>query len=388
MKYLKLFNSFLNEDLENEEESIVTEKHWDNGTINPKVKVGDTFDNVATSKGYRNKVVYVSKNTGAFVVQKVTEYGVEAKEFYVFYKEGSNKLGGSLDMTTDLSDAKRIADNATGSYGVLARNEAVVTEGVVSIKGGRILAHKVLNKLVDMEIIPVKKKTEDLVEAIASLLATTSMSESIDEGYEVHYSDGIRAMKKFGSESQAISFAKDLIKNKSGIQFVDVFNAGPNFHSTADTSAIVAFWGDGSYTDNVSKKDPKLAAKKIDESELNESELNEGMTYVFHVYPRDEEGNHIPKKRKTVKIKRANIVSAREALYKDYPTRFYFSELNDTINEGMVQVAGKNKPSGAKVLATIIVDDLMKKEYLKPGADKVKSYLVDDVQDVIMNNTF
>jgi len=58
------------------------------------------------------------------------------------------------------------------------------------------------------------------------------------------------------------------------------------------------------------------------------------------------------------------------------------------INEGMVQIAGKSKPSGAKVLATIIVDDLIKKDYLKPGADKVKTYLVDDIKDVIMNNTF
>jgi hypothetical protein len=152
--------------------------------------------------------------------------------------------------------------------------DETLNEGAVSIKGGRILAHKVLNKLVDMEIIPVKKKTEDLVEEIASVLATTSMSESIDEGYEVHYSDGVRAMKKFGSESQAISFAKDLIKNKKGLQFIDIFNAGPNFHSTADTSAIVAFWGDGSYTDNVSKKDPKLAAKKLDETELDEGMIH------------------------------------------------------------------------------------------------------------------
>ena len=90
--------------------------------------------------------------------------------------------------------------------------------------------------------------------------------KNVNEAFEVHYSDGVRASKKFNSQSQAISFAKDLIKNKKGLQFVDVFNAGSNFHSTADTDAIVAFWGDGSYTDNVAKKDPKLAAKKIQES--------------------------------------------------------------------------------------------------------------------------
>ena len=234
-----------------------------------------------------------------------------------------------------------------------------------------------------MEIIPVKKKTEDLVEAIASLLATTSMAESVNEAFEVIYTNqNVRGSKKFNDRSKALAFAETLIAQ--GANEVDVFNAGGNFNSSADTDAVIAWYGNGTYMDNMSKKDPKLAAKKMDESEINEGTS----TYVFHVYPRDEEGNHIPKKRFEVKIKRANVVSAKEALYKDYPTRFYFSELDSTINEGMVQVAGKNKPSGAKVLATIIVDDLMKKDYLKPGADKVKTYLVDDVQDVIMNNTF
>lgn len=111
-KYIKTFNEFVNESVEE-----INEKHWDSSVVNPKVKVGDTFDNFATSKGYRDKVVYVSKATGAFVVQKVTEYGVEANQFHVFRKEGSDKLGGSLDMTADLSSAKRKADAVTGSYG-------------------------------------------------------------------------------------------------------------------------------------------------------------------------------------------------------------------------------------------------------------------------------
>lgn len=104
-------------------------------------------------------------------------------------------------------------------------------------------------------------------------------SKSLNEAFEVHYSDGVRAMKKFGSEKQAIDFAKDLIKNKKSLQFVDVFKAGSGFHSTADTDAIVAFWGDGSYTDNVSKKDPKLAAKKIEES-LVLSTVTEGVVSI------------------------------------------------------------------------------------------------------------
>ncbi len=119
---------------------------------------------------------------------------------------------------------------------------------------------------------PIYGKTTDSVDTIVKNLKSLKESVELNEGFEVHYSDGIRAMKKFGMQSQAMAFAKDLIKNKKGLQFVDVFNAGSNFHSTSDTNAIVAFWGDGSYTDNVSKKDPKLAAKKIEESiELNEA---------------------------------------------------------------------------------------------------------------------
>jgi hypothetical protein len=93
-----------------------------------------------------------------------------------------------------------------------------------------------------------------------------SRTAQVQEAYEVHYSDGIRAAKKFSNERQAIQFAKDLIKSKKGLQFVDVFNAGSGFHSTADTDAIVAWWGDGSYTSNKSKHDSKLASKKIKES--------------------------------------------------------------------------------------------------------------------------
>jgi len=98
-----------------------------------------------------------------------------------------------------------------------------------------------------------------------------SFNINLNEGYEVHYSDGVRQMKRVSTEDQAVKMAKDLIKNKKGLQFVDVFKAGPNFHSTADIDAVVAWWGDGSYMDNMSKKDDKLASKKIDESE----EVNE-----------------------------------------------------------------------------------------------------------------
>ncbi len=109
-------------------------------------------------------------------------------------------------------------------------------------------------------------KAENYISQAAGNYHEYGTNESINESFEVHYSDGIRASKKFGNERQAVQFAKDLIKSKKGLQFVDVFNTAGGFHSTADIDKIVAWWGDGSYTNNKAKKDSKLAAKKIDEA--------------------------------------------------------------------------------------------------------------------------
>ena len=70
-----------------------------------------------------------------------------------------------------------------------------------------------------------------------------------------------------------------------------------------------------------------------------------------------------------------------------FPTFENFREEAKT-NEAMVQIAGKGKPSGAQVLATVIIDHLIKQEYLKPGADRVKKELVDDIKQLIMDSTF
>lgn len=92
----------------------------------------------------------------------------------------------------------------------------------------------------------------------------------IIEAFEVHYSDGVRAAKKFKSEKDAMSFTKEKIASGK-CKEIAIYKAGSGFHSTADTEAVIAWWGDGSYLDNVSKKDSKLAAKKIEESFINES---------------------------------------------------------------------------------------------------------------------
>jgi len=94
----------------------------------------------------------------------------------------------------------------------------------------------------------------------------------IIEGYEVFYSDGINASRKFKTEGGAVVFMKDIIKSNKKLQHAAVYKTGSGFHSTADISAVVAFWGDGSYLDNVSKRDKNLASKKINESHsINEN---------------------------------------------------------------------------------------------------------------------
>jgi hypothetical protein len=55
----------------------------------------------------------------------------------------------------------------------------------------------------------------------------------------------------------------------------------------------------------------------------------------------------------------------------------------------MVQVTGKSKPSGAKVLATVIVNNLENSGMLKPGMNSsTKAAVVDAVTMIIMDNTF
>lgn len=101
----------------------------------------------------------------------------------------------------------------------------------------------------------------------------------VAEGFEVHYSDGVRAAKKFKTEKDALSFTKEKIASGK-CKEIAIYKDGPGFHSTADTDAVVAWWGDGSYLDNVSKKDTKLAAKKLDESVVTEAKAK-GLDWVI-----------------------------------------------------------------------------------------------------------
>ena len=55
------------------------------------------------------------------------------------------------------------------------------------------------------------------------------------------------------------------------------------------------------------------------------------------------------------------------------------------MSEAMVQIAGDKKPSGAKVLAMVIVDHLIDKKIVTRA---YKKKLEAEIQDIIINSTF
>lgn len=107
-----------------------------------------------------------------------------------------------------------------------------------------------------------------------------SSEASLNEAFEVHYSDGVRGMQKFNDKNKAIKFMKDKIANSKNLKEIAIYNAGSGFHSTSDVDAVVSWWGEGSYLDNVSKKDSKLAAKKLEESLIIEAKAK-GLDWVI-----------------------------------------------------------------------------------------------------------
>jgi len=95
---------------------------------------------------------------------------------------------------------------------------------------------------------------------------------AVTENYEVIYSDGVSAMKKFRNEKQALDFMKQTIASNKKLRDIAVYK--PGMHSTTQTELVVKFWGDGSYLDNVSKRDKDLAAKKLEENTNMKNEIN------------------------------------------------------------------------------------------------------------------
>ncbi len=139
-------------------------------------------------------------------------------------------------------------------------------------KAGEVSREKFLYEVRRDKNLPWVTNVTSYNDAIKILKNKGVISEAeISENYEVHYTNqNVKAAKKFNNKQKAIEFAKELVNNKA--KEVVVFNAGPNFNSTADTDAVVQWWGDGSFMDNKSKNNPDLAAKKMS---LGEDEIDE-----------------------------------------------------------------------------------------------------------------
>jgi len=60
----------------------------------------------------------------------------------------------------------------------------------------------------------------------------------------------------------------------------------------------------------------------------------------------------------------------------------------EKLNEASVQIKGHDKPSGAFVLSTVILDELEVKGLIKISNKRDKKNAIDIIQDVIMNSTF
>lgn len=119
-------------------------------------------------------------------------------------------------------------------------------------------------------------------------------SKTLMENYEVFWSDGIRSKEKIDNLKRATIFAKELSK-RQGMKEVEIFKATPGFHSTTQDEFLVSWWGDGSYWDNVSKKNPEILKKKMEsvvENNQQDKEFEESADKELF-YVTDDEFNKI-----------------------------------------------------------------------------------------------
>jgi len=88
------------------------------------------------------------------------------------------------------------------------------------------------------------------------------ISESQHGNFEVHWFDGVKYFKNL---NKATEFAKDIIMNFKGSKEVSIYRSG--LTSTTDEKYLIGWYGNRTYWDNRSKKEPELLSKKIQISE-------------------------------------------------------------------------------------------------------------------------
>ena len=129
------------------------------------------------------------------------------------------------------------------------------------------------------------------------------------------------------------------------------------------------------------------------ESYLKEAKkhVNESMDRAYENYGSMDEGLSKSAIKKMIKVidKQIDTETGGEGEALDNETLQALEKERERLqamNEAMVQIAGNKKPSGAKVLANVIIDHFEDKGYFKPGIKWTK--LTAEIQELIINSTF
>jgi hypothetical protein len=154
---------------------------------------------------------------------------------------------------------------------------------------------------------------------------------------------------------------------------------------------------------NLSQADAKLGVIPMKESEMNEGDMTKfydgfivldfknketyKFKYIKGISNAKVEVDAINKLVKATGISQANF-TVRGFVKKGEWNKDDTPVFESTVNEASVQVAGSAKPSGAQVLATVIIDALDKKDFLHPDTKKSHKQLIEMVKQVIMDSTF
>ena len=214
-------------------------------------------------------------------VRKAKEEGKDEFEFQgkTYKVEEGNAFGDAVRKAKE--EGKDEFEFQGKTYKV---EESKITEGVVSIKGGRIIAHKVLNKLVDMDLLPVRKKTEDLLETIAEVIANAKMeSVEVNEG-----SHGMAKrllndiIKGHTSRAEGIKMSKELAEYY--LNWIETSEFGKRNSGLPLFMLVKASFNWNTFTNNI-PKELKAEVKDLqDYVKKNESlDVNEGAVKQFEM---------------------------------------------------------------------------------------------------------
>lgn len=247
----------------------------------------------AVNEGTRGQVGIIDKNGNIEsiythydsypenVLPVLKKYYKDAKSVEKIVAKGDSR---GIDKPTDM---EFYGDNRPNSTGKIGNIDKYIKD--IRDNGGAeyLYLYDETDKMWYMANVRSDSRNKDLVPAFESV--------NLNENYEVIYSDGVSHLNRFRSEAQAIDFMKKEIASNKKLKDIAVYK--PGMHSTAQTELVVKFWGDGSYLDNVAKKDKNLAGKKLEESaneevdvDVNFETVEERNAFIFAAAKAKKEG--------------------------------------------------------------------------------------------------